>query len=173
VTRLIQDGAVLDVTKSTKPVKKTQVEVFMDDLTWIKVPNEIEIAISGRPYETIIMNLSIIGCTRIVSVMSGDVKENPEKIGKLTIQEKMKWNHISLKEISINLSDSVEKELQSLLSDIQKGEKILIHCQNGIEKSGIIFYHLMMKMEMKSEDSLNILRECNRVSAESVEKLMK
>jgi predicted protein tyrosine phosphatase len=172
VSRLIQDGAVLDVTKSLKPVKKTQVEVFIDNLNWVKIPNEIEIAISGRPYEAIIKNLSTLGCTRIVSVMSGDVKENPEKIGNLTIQEKLKWNHIALQKISLNLTESVERELLSLLNEIEKGEKVLIHCQNGIEKSGIVFYHLMMKMKMKSEDSLNILRKCNIVSAESVEKLI-
>ena len=104
--------------------------------------------------------------------MSGDVKENPEKIGKLTTELKMNWNHIKIKKIDLNIEESIEKDIQDLISEIKSGESILIHCQNGNEKSGIFLYHLLLKMELDSEKSLELLKKSHELSYQSVQKLL-
>ena len=66
LVRLIEDGAVLDITNSLKPKKKSQLEVFMDSLNWISLPkNELKVAIAARPYEAVIKELKTMGCNRI------------------------------------------------------------------------------------------------------------
>eukprot|EP01080_Neovahlkampfia_damariscottae_P003633 gene3633-6449_t len=172
LVRLIQDGAVLDITNSLKPQKKTQSEKFIEDLNWNILKNGIKITISPRPYGEIIKVMKDLGCNRIISVMSGDMKENPEKIGKIANDLNLKWNHIKMKNKSLQLEKFMEKEIRNLLEDMEKNEVVVIHCQNGIEKSGIFLYHLLLGMEMDSTECLEIIKCCSNSSYQYLQQLL-
>lgn len=112
------------------------------------------------------------GASVLVTLME-DVELNilqitnlPEKLSEYGI----KWIHLPIRNRSLPGADFetgwsvVGEELRSLL---RRGDRIVIHCQEGVGRTGLIAARLLIEMGVRKDEAINIVRSARSGALET------
>jgi ADP-ribosyl-[dinitrogen reductase] hydrolase len=119
--------------------------------------------------EADVKTISTWGATVLVTLMEEvelhilQITNLPEKLAEYGIR----WIHLPIRNRSLPTTDFemvwsvVGEELRSIL---RKGGRIVIHCQEGVGRTGLIAARLLIEMGVKKDDAISIVRNA-RVGA--------
>lgn len=93
------------------------------------------------------------------------VKDLPNKAKQLNIQ----WRHLPIG--TMNLPDDAFEEKWALVSPLlrqllQDGKRIVIHCKEGISRSGLIAARMLIEFGIEPENAINLIRQARPGSLE-------
>lgn len=111
-----------------------------------------------------LQTISSWGASTVVTLMESvelsilRVDNLPEKIE----EQGMRWLHLPIRNRSLPGSDFEEmwkRVGEGLLSSLRKGEKIVIHCQEGIGRTGLVAARLLIELGVDKEEAISIVRK--------------
>lgn len=118
---------------------------------------------SNSRLEADVKTIASWGASVLVTLMEAvelnilQVNNLPEKVSEYGI----KWMHLPIKNRSLPGSEFEEvwsvvgNELRSMLA---RGERVVIHCQEGVGRTGLVAARLLIEMGVNKEDAINIVR---------------
>jgi ADP-ribosyl-[dinitrogen reductase] hydrolase len=112
------------------------------------------------------------GATVLVTLMEEvelhilQINNLPEKL----VENGVRWVHLPIKNRSLPGSDFeaawrvVGEDLKAIL---RSGGKIVIHCQEGVGRTGLVAARLLIEMGVRKEDAISIVRKARTGALET------
>jgi len=100
--------------------------------------------------------LKMQGITKVLSLL----KPNEAKAYQLeteenwVIKEGLKFENFPIEDHSVPLENALKPLAQRLLSEIQRGEKLVIHCFMGVGRTGVISCAILMENGMSPKEAM-------------------
>jgi protein tyrosine phosphatase (PTP) superfamily phosphohydrolase (DUF442 family) len=129
----------------------------LDWLQWIPVGNG-RLALSNRPKLRDIDQLAAQGCQRIVTIQGRN--EQPQQIGQAAKAAGLAWTWIPVSQgkYPAQKADQVMRlGLQELVTAIEAGESVLVHCSAGIHRTGMLTFALLRWLGLPEAEALAVL----------------
>ncbi len=109
-----------------------------------------QIAVGKAPFQDEFLYLKNLGINAIVDVRS-EYCDDKELINKLG----MKFLHLEIDDGYAPQKDDLDKLFKFALPLLEKGERIFIHCQNGVGRSPLICIALLVKMGWQISEAVS------------------
>jgi protein tyrosine phosphatase (PTP) superfamily phosphohydrolase (DUF442 family) len=141
---------------------------MIKDLHWISIGNG-QIALSNRPKLKDIAQLAAQGCQRIVTIQGRN--EQPQQIGQAAKAAGLAWTWIPVGQGKYpeQAADQIMRlGLQELVTAIEAGESVLVHCSAGIHRTGMLTFALLRWLGLSEPEALAVLATMRPATREGI-----
>ena len=121
----------------------------MNNMSWITG----QIAVSGEFTDRDIPLLKEQGITAVLDIRS-ERKDNEELLKK----HGMDYLQVKVKDTFSPSYDQLEMAINFVEPLLDRGRKVLIHCQNGAGRSPLVVVAVLVRRGMKTSDALQLIK---------------
>jgi protein-tyrosine phosphatase len=118
-----------------------------------------QLAVGEAPTEKKFREFADEGITAVIDLRS-EAADDEKFLNKLG----MTFLHVDIEDTDIPTMDQLMLIFDFANPLLDRGEKILVHCQNGYGRSPLIIAAILIRQGMTTEDALNTLFEAHRVT---------
>lgn len=142
------------------PASNIQVE-RTGALTFVRILSGA-LAIGHRPPLRALPRMRLAGVTHVVTVLSD--RERPQPIAEAARAAGLEWIWVELgstKNLPVRAKPDIAEALRSLVSVLEGGGRIYLHCSAGIHRTGMIAAALLFHLgrgEAEVSETLTLLR---------------
>lgn len=137
-------------------------------LHWLPILNGY-LAIAHRPARKAFSSLKEQGCTWLVTLLSE--KEGADALRADAEREGIQWLWLPLANAQPPQPEREQEILESLkliVSLLDNGNRVLIHCSAGIHRTGMIAYALLRHVGVPRDAARSALKQMRAETAENV-----
>ena len=141
-----------------------------EQINWLNISNGC-IGIGPKPKDQLIRDLALHGNVQIVSLLTEE--EGASDIRRTTKDCNLKWRGFDLPEDQLPKKEQyydLTKLYIKMMSAIQQGKCLYIHCSDGIFRSGMIAYSLLQSIGYPPKKAKKMLKELSKEASKEMGK---